>query len=239
MLSQLAVLIIGLSSPSWPAARTLHLRRAAPAARRAAAPPVCLLPPLPGVAPRPSAAAAGVPVDIGVTGINSRSIAASIVVDATPKQVWAILTDYDNLATHVPNLVQSSLRPHPRGGIRLFQEGAQKIVGFDFRASLTMDMTEITVPGDRFPSKIGFKIVESAMFAAFDGEWRVQPYSRVRSRQDPSKFDYKSKLSYRVNITPKGLVPVPALEWRIREDVPINLKAVKAASERLAARAEP
>jgi hypothetical protein len=27
-------------------------------------------------------------------------------------------------------------------GVRLFQEGAQKIVGFDFSASLTMDMRE-------------------------------------------------------------------------------------------------
>ena len=52
------------------------------------------------------------------------------------------------------------------------------------------------------------------------------------SRSDPTRFDYKSKLSYRVNITPRGLVPVPALEWRIREDVPVNLRAVKAASER-------
>ena len=175
------------------------------------------------------------PVDIGVTGVNSRSISAGIVINATPQQVWAILTDYNNLATHVPNLIESSLRPHPSGGIRLFQEGAQKIAGFDFRASLVMDMTEYTELGDRFPSRIGFKIVQSAMFAAFDGEWRVQPYSRVRSRADPNKFDYKSKLSYRVNITPKGIVPVPALEWRIREDVPINLLAVKEASERLSA----
>ena len=74
------------------------------------------------------------------------------------------------------------------------------------------------------------------MFASFDGEWRVQPYSRVRSRSDPSRFEYKSKLSYRVNITPKGLVPVPALEWRIREDVPVNLRAVKAAAEKLVQR---
>ena len=29
-----------------------------------------------------------------------------------------------------------------------------------------------------------------------------------------------------------GLVPVPALEWRIREDVPVNLVAVKAATEK-------
>ena len=61
----------------------------------------------------------------------------------------------------------------------------------------------------------------------------MQPYSRLRSRTEPSKYLYKTKLSYVVNITPKGPVPVPALEWRIREDVPTNLLAVKAAAERL------
>merc|ERR1712146_502330 len=71
------------------------------------------------------------------------------------------------------------------------------------------------------------------MFAEFYGEWVVQPYSRVRSRSDPTRFDYTTKLTYRVNIMPKGLVPVPALEWRIREDVPVNLRAVKKSSEAL------
>ena len=143
--------------------------------------------------------------------------------------------DYDNLATHVPNLVESSRRPHPRGGIRLYQEGAQKIVGFDFRASLVMDMLEVVEDGASKPTRIRFSLVESQMFAAFEGEWRVQPYSRVRSRTNPTRFEYKTKLSYSVNITPRGLVPVPALEWRIREDVPVNLRAVKAATERLPA----
>lgn len=138
----------------------------------------------------------------------------------------------------MPNLVQSSLRPHPSGGIRLFQEGAQKIVGFDFRASLTMDMCELVEDGASRPTIITFDLVDSAMFASFDGEWRVQPYSRSRSRSDPTKYEYKSKLSYLVNITPKGLVPVPALEWRIKEDVPVNLKAVKAAAEKRRAAAE-
>lgn len=99
-----------------------------------------------------------------------------------------------------------------------------------------MDMMELADEGampDAPKNRIRFALVDSAMFASFDGEWRVQPYSRVRSKADPTKFEYKTKLSYRVNITPKGLVPVPALEWRIREDVPINLAAVKAAAERL------
>ena len=191
--------------------------------------------PIPGQPKSSSTTTAdGVKVDIEATGINSRCISASIIVSAAPSKVWTILTDYDNLATHVPNLVKSDLQPHPSGGIRLYQEGAQKIVGFDFRASLTMDMTERT-EDRKAGSRIMFQLVESAMFANFDGEWRVQPYSRVRSRADPTKYEYKSKLSYRVNITPKGLVPVPALEWRIREDVPVNLQAVRVASEKLAA----
>ena len=175
-----------------------------------------------------------VEVVIEVTGINSRGISASIVVDTTPAHIWSILTDYGNLATHVPNLVKSDLVPHPTGGTRLFQEGAQNIIGFDFRASLTMDMVELVEEGATRPTRISFDLVESAMFAAFDGEWRIQPYSRTRSKVDPNKFEYKTKLSYRVNITPRGLVPVPALEWQIREEVPNNLRAVKAAAERLA-----
>ena len=80
-------------------------------------------------------------VDIATTGINSRCITASIVVGTGVDEVWQILTDYDNLASHVPNLVVSETRPHPTGGTRIYQEGAQKIIGFDFRAALTMDMT--------------------------------------------------------------------------------------------------
>ena len=42
-----------------------------------------------------------------------------------------------------------------------------------------------------------------------------------------------TRLSYAVDITPKGVVPVPAIEWRIREDVPSNLQALKTAVEAL------
>ena len=74
--------------------------------------------------------------------MNARRITASIVIDRPVKDVWSILTDYNNLSIHVPNLVKSYLVSSPTGGIRLFQEGAQKIIGFDFRASLVMDMFE-------------------------------------------------------------------------------------------------
>ena len=84
-----------------------------------------------------------IPVVIEAPSRNSRKLSASVIVARPPEDVWRILTDYDRLSTHVPNLVVSRRVPSPTpGGIRLFQEGAQNIIGFDFRASLTMDMVE-------------------------------------------------------------------------------------------------
>jgi hypothetical protein len=177
-----------------------------------------------------------VAVRIERTSANSRRIAGDIIVPKPIDDVWAILTDYDNLAIHVPNLVQSK-RVNPsrdEGGMpgdgsyecRLFQKGAQKIVGFDFRASVTMDMTETTTTRRGGEEKtILFKCVESQFFSEFDGEWKVTP---TTDPDDPSVS--ASRVQYVVDVRPKGPVPVQALEWRIREDVPTNLRAVKAAS---------
>merc|ERR1712232_1295601 len=48
-----------------------------------------------------------VEVRIDRTSPNSRRIGGEITVPKPVDDVWAILTDYDNLATHVPNLVES------------------------------------------------------------------------------------------------------------------------------------
>ena len=196
-----------------------------------------------------------VAVRIDRTSANSRRIAGEIVVDATLMDVWAILTDYDNLSTHVPNLVASK-RVSNQGGMngdgthecRLYQRGAQKIIGFEFGADVTMDMTEsivvagksgkvtksddtdeegaTTSPG-MFPEerRIGFKCVDSQFFSEFDGTWRV-----VQMPDNPFTGQPETTVSYTVEVRPKGPVPVGALEWRIREDVPTNLRAVKKAA---------
>jgi len=96
-----------------------------------------------------------------------------------------------------------------------------------------MDMRELIDEAQSSVRQVKFTLVESAMFASFDGEWRVQPYSRQRVRTAESRYAYayKTKLIYKVDITPRGLVPIPAIEWRITEDVPSNLQGVKQAAE--------
>ena len=158
-----------------------------------------------------------------ITGINSRKISSSIIIDRSMKSVWAILTDYDNLANIVPNLVQSRRLPNT-DSIRIYQEGAQNIVGFDFRASLTMDMVELVEDRLRRPLpqwRLRFACHESAMFDEFNGEWSVRDIKPGR----------QCELTYVVDVTPKGVVPVAAIEWRIREDVPPNMAAIKREAE--------
>lgn len=175
-----------------------------------------------------------VAVRIERTSPNSRRIAGEITVPAKLDDVWSILTDYDRLAIHVPNLMESRITQRQSPGqagdgnfrCRLFQKGAQKIIGFDFSASVTMDMAEkIVSSGDMLPPEraIGFKCVDSQFFKEFDGQWTV------KERMGPDG-SLETVCSYMVDVRPKGPVPVAALEWRIREDVPTNLRAVKAAT---------
>lgn len=191
-----------------------------------------------------------VAVRIDKTSPNSRRIAGEIVVPVPLDDVWAILTDYDDLSKHVPNLV-ASRRTSNKGGYpgdgshqcRLYQRGAQKIVGFEFGADVTMDMTErivissggkkkqknmsIEEMGLFFPEerRIEFKCIDSQFFSEFDGTWRV-----VEMPDNPFTGASETTVSYTVEVRPKGPVPVAALEWRIREDVPTNLRAVKKAA---------
>ena len=209
-------------------------------------------------------AEAPAPVKITFTGVNSRCISSAITIDRRLEDVWKVLTDYDNLANVVPNLVVSRRVPHPSGGIRVFQEGAQNVVGLDFRASVTMDMQELIARGDSQQRRLTFDLHDSFMFERFSGARRSPHLSCVlveglhslatlcsmrtpcarTARMIRCAGDWRLKgngaggkdtteLSYSVNIQPKGVVPVPAIEWRIREDVPANLRGLKRAVEQL------
>jgi len=156
---------------------------------------------------------------------NSRRIIGDISIPGvTVNDVWSILTDYDRLAIHVPNLkesrvVQEDKNNSPGDGAyqcQLYQVGAQKIIGFDFSASVTMEMTEQILLNQNH--MIYFKCVESMFFSAFDGSWTV------RQQGDGVVC------SYDVLVKPKGPVPVTALEWQIKAEVPNNLRAVKKAA---------
>lgn len=160
-------------------------------------------------------------VEISKSAWNKRGIRSSILIRASLPTVWSALTDYSRLATFIPNLAFSKQRFHPSGGIRLEQWGVQRIVGFQFKAAVVLDMTEVGA-NDPKERAIDFTLASSRDFAAFFGSWRLS-----------SVEGGGTWLEYDVNIQPKGLVPVKAVEWRIKEDVPSNLLAVRSYCELL------
>ncbi|GAB0496866.1 hypothetical protein MMPV_008187 [Pyropia vietnamensis] len=160
-------------------------------------------------------------VEITKSAWNKRGIRSSILIRASLPTVWSALTDYSRLATFIPNLAFSKQRFHPSGGIRLEQWGVQRIVGFQFKAAVVLDMTEVGA-NDPKERAIDFTLASSRDFAAFFGSWRLS-----------SVEGGGTWLEYDVNIQPKGLVPVKAVEWRIKEDVPSNLLAVRSYCELL------
>jgi hypothetical protein len=159
----------------------------------------------------------GILVGIERTSSNSRRISGEIIMDVPISAIWDIVTDYDNLSVHVPNLVESSVINI--GGViggerpRVFQRGAQRIFGFEFGADVTLDMIENIHNQNCY--SVDFECVASQFFSQFDGSWILEEYS-----------DSRTMVRYIVDVRPKGPVPVAALEWRIKEDVPVNILAV-------------
>lgn len=173
------------------------------------------------------------------TSPNSRRISGEVIMDTSIDAIWSILTDYDNLNVHVPNLIESKVLSHGSsrvlgssdigggggggGGPRVHQKGAQRIFGFEFSADVTLEMKEfIHNPGnDEYMTdemkiySIDFQCVQSQFFSQFDGSWILEEYSKSRTM-----------VRYIVDVVPKGPVPVAALEWRIKEDIPVNILAV-------------
>eukprot|EP01082_Thalassiosira_pseudonana_P003306 g3709.t1 g3709 contig12:2622996-2624147(+) len=195
-------------------------------------------------------------VQIERTSPNSRRISGEMILsnDIPLNDIWSVLTDYDNLSDHVPNLVESRVVGYTAsttGGGRseggspmVYQRGAQRIFGFEFGADLTMEMSECIVDdvglgiqqplmdqvADVIPTRtrtLDFKCVDSLFFARFDGSWIVEELTSATSSNQKI-----IAVRYVVDIVPKGVVPVAALEWRIKEDVPVNMLGVSSAARR-------
>jgi ribosome-associated toxin RatA of RatAB toxin-antitoxin module len=143
---------------------------------------------------------------------RQRQITASIKIPHPVEKVWQILTDYESLPEFIPNLAKSCLLPHPNGGIRLEQVGAQRVLNFNFCARVVLDLEEI------FPQLIKFQMVEGD-FKAFSGSWFLEP--------DLLQDNHSTSLCYTIQVWPKLTMPVAMIEKCIRKDLQLNLLAIR------------
>jgi ribosome-associated toxin RatA of RatAB toxin-antitoxin module len=158
-----------------------------------------------------SAADSGVVIQTEKLEGQQRRILAFIDIPHTVEQVWQVLTDYDNLASFIPNLACSQRLSHPEGGIRLEQVGSQCFLNIKFCARVVLDMVET------FPRELRFSMVEGD-FRQFEGRWTLEPLT-MGSQQ-------RVRLGYILVIRPPRAMPVALIERHIRHDLTHNLTAI-------------
>lgn len=141
---------------------------------------------------------------------RQRRIMAAIHIPFGIDQVWQVLTDYEQLSDFIPNLTQSQRLPHPTGGIRLEQIGAQCFLNIKFCARVVLDMVEC------FPQELHFSMVEGD-FRQFEGTWRLEPLAEGQG----------TRLTYDLKVQPPRVMPVGLIEQHIRHNLSANLTAIR------------
>ena len=162
------------------------------------------------------------------TGLRSRRISGSVVIDAGIDAVWAVLTDYNGFAKIYPTLVASRrLPPSPDGAIMLEQESAapRGLPGLATRQFTTMRFLERAA--DSPVRTLESSLEASRMFSVLQSTSKIAELSPGRTElQYTFEFELLKK-----QLLLKGPQLMLLTEAKLTRETPGNLDAFKAASE--------
>ncbi|KAM0932091.1 putative coenzyme Q-binding protein COQ10, START [Dioscorea sansibarensis] len=168
---------------------------------------------------------------------NKRRIKACVPVNADLETVWSVLTDYEGLADFIPSLAVSQLVDKRDKFARVYQVGQQDLpFGLKFNAKGVLDCYEgdlETSSGGR-RRDIQFNMVEGD-FQTFQGSWSIEQMSNDMDEDGTSlaQREYKTTLSYSVELEPKLWLPVRLIEGILSTEIKVNLLCVREEAERV------
>jgi ribosome-associated toxin RatA of RatAB toxin-antitoxin module len=159
-------------------------------------------------------------VDLNVTnlGDNTRRVEARIAIQTPLDAVWAVLTDYDHLADHIPGLAESRVLESRPNGARLLQIGQKNLaLGVKFKAKAVVEVTEEAphILPDGTLRDLHFETVEGD-FQIFKGTWRMH-----------QKSGLETYLSYILEVRPKRWMPVALIQGVLGHEITCNLVSVR------------
>jgi ribosome-associated toxin RatA of RatAB toxin-antitoxin module len=141
---------------------------------------------------------------------------ARVLVNASQKEAWAVLTDYSNLKKFTPNLVDSTLlAPDAQGNKRLRQNFQRQVLFFPVSSSVTVAVTEQPEEKLQFERTEGF-------FEQFTGGWTIQVVDEIPRGSGP-----KTLLTYQVSAKADNSVPKGILRDAFKEDIPKTLESIR------------
>ncbi len=146
-----------------------------------------------------------------------RRLAAQLRTPIDFQSIWSVLTDYDQLSNHIPNLASSSLISREGNLVHLRQVGSQKFLGFNFSAEVHLELLEDLPEG-----LLQFHLLKGD-FRRFEGSWMLSSL--------PNGIG--TCLLYQLVVQGCIGMPVALIEKRLRQDLKANLEAVELAASKL------
>jgi len=140
-----------------------------------------------------------------------RALEAHIWIPVGVDRLWEVLTDYEGLATFIPNLTRSQVLSRSGNQVRLEQVGAEQFWKFSFAAKVILAMELM------YPEAIYFTL-EEGDFKEFAGSWRLAP--------DRQEDNLGTRLTYQLTVHPKRTMPVKLVECHLGAGLSRNLAAI-------------
>ncbi|XP_024984427.1 uncharacterized protein LOC112520315 isoform X2 [Cynara cardunculus var. scolymus] len=140
-----------------------------------------------------------------------RCVVASITVKAPVREVWNVLTSYENLPEIVPNLAICKILARENNKVRILQEGCKGLLYMVLHARVVLDLCE------HLEQEITFEQVEGD-FDSFKGRWLLE---QLGNHHTLLKYSVESKMHQ------GSLLSEAIMEEVIYEDLPSNLCAIR------------
>ncbi|MCJ2542585.1 SRPBCC family protein [Thermostichus vulcanus] len=148
-------------------------------------------------------------IEVVDLGERRRQLRGSVPIPVERERIWQVLTDYDHLAEFIPNLVESRVIGHENGRKLVRQVGSQKLLFAQFSATVVLAIEEI------FPQQVRFQKTQGD-FLLFEGFWDLSPCPADQTL-----------LTYHLEVKPPRRMPIGMVERRIRQDLAVNLQAIR------------
>ena len=142
------------------------------------------------------------------------SVSSRIHINAQPAKVWKTITDYDNLSSYLPKVMESHIVERNGNEITLDQTGKTGIFIFEKVVNFRLKLME------EYPESISFEQI-SGDFLVYQGEWLLETSSAIQG----------TLLSYNAKLKPLFFAPPILVSFVQRQDLPGIMMAHKQRAE--------
>ena len=140
-------------------------------------------------------------------------VSGSIYIRSVPETIWAVITDYDNLADTMPRVKKSSV-VQDNGTIKIVEQTSKTgVLFFKVKFSTRVAITEA------YPDSVTFKLL-SGDFETFDGKWVLTPHE-----------EYGTFVNWSAKVKPDFSAPGFIIDAVQKRDLRELLETIKNLSE--------